>query len=261
MKRHRVEAMVLRHMYNFRHNMDRVFDSFYWPAMDILLWGLTSAYLIDQGNAISNIVLILLSGLVYWQVVWRSQYEITVNLLEEMWSNNLVNVFSTPLTLVEWVMAVVSLGVIKMLLTVSFAIGLVWLLYGVNILSIGMLTVPFLLILLASGWWIGFLVAGVIVRYGTRIQTLAWAGVYLLAPFSAIFYPVATLPEWAQRIAYFVPMSQVFEGMRQVIETGQFEASLLIRGGVLTVIYMVLAIAIFGVMFGISKKHGLSSLD
>src|SRR3972149_1814242 len=97
MKLHRIVAVMVRHIYNFRHSWDRVTDAFYWPAMDILLWGLTSSYVLTQSGNLPNIVLLLLSGLVYWQIVWRSQYEITTNLLEELWSDNLVNLFASPI--------------------------------------------------------------------------------------------------------------------------------------------------------------------
>lgn len=171
----RIKAIIIRHLYNFRHHLDRLSDSFYWPAMDIILWGLTSQYIQKTGGKASNIVLILLSGLVFWQVIWRGQYEITVNFLEEVWSQNLVNMFSTPLTLEEWVAGVMFLGIIKMIITVTFAIFLVWLLYTINILSFGFLLIPFFISLLMMGWWVGLMVTGLLVLFGRQVQTLAWS--------------------------------------------------------------------------------------
>src|SRR3989344_1965033 len=116
-------------MYNFSHSWDRIADAFYWPAMDILLWGLTSQYMVEQGGNLPIVAVILLSGLVYWQIVWRSQYEITTNLLEELWSHNLVNFFASPLKLGEWVAGVLLLGVGKMIVSVGFASLLALFLY------------------------------------------------------------------------------------------------------------------------------------
>ena len=67
MKWHRVWAIVIRHLYNFRHSWDRIADAFYWPTMDIFLWGLTSRYMIEQGGSLPTLAVILLSGLVYWK--------------------------------------------------------------------------------------------------------------------------------------------------------------------------------------------------
>lgn len=257
----RVKAIIIRHLYNFKHHLDRLSDSFYWPAMDIVLWGLTSQYIQKTGGKVSNIVLILLSGLVFWQVVWRGQYEITVNFLEEVWSQNLVNIFSTPLTLEEWVAGVMFLGIIKMIITVTFAIFLVWLLYTINILSFGFLLIPFFISLLMMGWWVGLMITGLLVLFGRQVQTLAWSGVFLLAPFSAVYYPINTLPAWGQIIARLLPSSYIFEGMRQVILTGKIPTLNLGISFVINFIYFFLSYIFFKWCFKKSKEKGLARLE
>lgn len=258
---YRVKAIILRHLYNFKHHLDRLSDSFYWPAIDIVLWGLTSQYIQSTGGEVSHIVLILLSGLVFWQVVWRGQYEITISFLEEVWSQNLVNIFSTPLTAGEWIAGVMFLGVIKMIITVSFAIFLVWLLYTINILNFGLLLIPFFINLLMMGWWVGLIVTGFLIMLGRQIQTLAWSGVFLLAPFSAIYYPVNTLPVWGQVIAKFLPSSYIFEGMRRVLLTGEIpDVNLGISFG-LNLVYLILSYIFFKWCFKKSKEKGLARLE
>ncbi len=261
MKMHRIMAVVVRHLYNFRHSWDKVVDAFYWPVMDLLLWGLTSKFILEGSSDFPNIVLVLLTGLVYWQIVWRGTYEITTNLLEELWSKNMVNFFATPMKISEWVLGVLSLGFVKMVVTVGFASLVAWLLYAVNIYAVGFLFLPFLALLLMTGWFVGFLVSGVIISFGTRIQMLAWAGVYVLAPFSGIYYPISTLPEWAQLVARFVPTSYVFAAMREVLNTGNFKAeSLLISFG-LNLVYLLIAVVVFVALFNKRKIKGLSQLE
>ena len=260
MSLNRVKAIWWRHAYDLKHNVGRLFDTFYWPALDIVLWGMTSVYF-QQKAATADIVLVLLSGLVFWQVIWRSQYEVTVNLLEELWSHNLVNVLATPLTIYEWVVAVICLGFIRMFFAIGFGLALVYWLYGVNILQVGWMMVPFVALLLMSGWDIGLVAAGVILRFGMRIEVIAWSGVSLLAPFSAIYYPVSTLPEWGQRIAAWVPASYVFEGMRVVLSRGQIDQAMLLKSLGLTVIYLVLGLGFFWLMYQQRRKLGVSSLE
>lgn len=261
MSKARIMAIIWRHIYNFKHSWDRLSDTFYWPAMDILIWGLTSFYIKQSAVAIPNFVLMILSGLVFWIVVWRSQYEISVNILEEMWSHNLVNLFSTPLKVTEWIMAVLFLGAIKMSLAVGFAAFLVWVVYSLKVFIYGWLLLPFVAILLMVGWAIGFFLAGLVVKFGTRIQTVAWSGVYLLAPFSALYYPVSSLPGWAQAIARWVPTSYVFEGMRAVLFDQMLDQATLAKGLILGLIYLILAILFFRMMFNWSRKTGLASLE
>lgn len=260
MKLHRVKAIILRHLYNYRHSADKLVDSFYWPAMDILLWGLTSMW-IRENTEIPGLVTILLSGLVYWQFVWRGQYEFTINLLEEMWNQNLVSLYASPLTVVEWVVGAVGLGLIKLVLSVGFSVVLVWGLYAVKLWEGGWGLIPGAAILLMSGWWIGLLVSGILLRYGMRIQTLAWSGIYLLSPFSAIYYPVSSLPSWAQNVAWWVPMSHIFEYMRAILSGVKVPITDLGTPLLLTTGYLIMAGWWFKISFKKSLEKGLSRLE
>ena len=258
---YRIRAIIVRHLYNFKHHLDRLSDSFYWPAIDIIIWGLTSQYIQTTGGKVSNIALILLSGLVFWQIVWRSQYEITVSFLEEVWSRNLVNIFATPLTVEEWIAGVLFLGIIKMVATISLSILLIWLLYTINILNFGFLLIPFFISLLITGWWVGLFVAGILVMFGRQIQTLAWAGVYLIAPFSAIYYPVSSLPNWAQIISKTLPTSYIFEGMRTALMTEKIPYTNLVISFLLNFIYLFISYLFFKWSFKKSKEKGLARLE
>ena len=253
-------AIMIRYFYGWRHNLDRLSDSFYWPAMELLLWGLTTAYLKSVSPNFPQVVPVLLTGLIFWMITWRGQYEININLLHEIWDKNLVNMFSSPLRIREWIIAVMALGIFKMLLTLAFAGLIAYVLFSFNIFIYGFLILPFFASLLIAGWAAGFVVAGFIIRYGHTIQTLAWSGVFLLAPFSALYYPVSLLPNWAQLVAKFVPPSYIFEGMREVLFTGHLSYDKLIISLALDGIYLVLSILFFVFMFNQSRKLGLGRL-
>lgn len=260
MKWHRVWAMVVRHMFNYIHGWEKIADSFYWPAMDILLWGLTSAWIRQQAD-IPNLMVILLTGLVFWQIVWRNQYEFTVNILEEMWHQNLVSLFASPLTVAEWVCSSIVLGFIKMLMTAVFSLALVWFCYAVQLWGEGWNLIPPILLLLMNGWWIGLVISGLLVRYGMRIQTLAWSGTYLLAPFSAIYYPVSALPVWGQQIAWWIPMSHIFTYMRALIMGIPTSPIDMVLPLIMTIVYVGLAMWWFVASMNASRKIGLSRLE
>jgi len=241
MKINRVWAMVLRYMYYFRHSLDRMSDAFYWPTVDLLLWGLTSAYFRQMSSDSSKIIVIVVSGILLWIIVWRGQYEITVNLLEELWNKNLVNLFVSPLKFFEWIVSVLIIGVIKGVLSLSFALLAAYLLYKIKLFFFGFYFLPLVFLLIVSGWWIGFIVAGVILRYGTKFQTLAWTGVMIISPFSAIYYPLSILPDWAQKIAAFVPTSYIFEGAREIINKGTLDWNKIWMSLILNLIYLTAA--------------------
>lgn len=256
----RAWAITVRQLYNFKHSLDRLSDGIYWPAFDIVLWGLTSRYL-QAGNQTPHLVLIILTGLVFWQIIWRSQYDITVSLLEEFWSQNLVNLFASPLLLKEWVLGVFILAFLKIIGTIVFTFGLTWLLYSINITSFGWVLLPFFANLLLIGWWIGLFVSGLIFLYGRQIQALAWVGASLIAPFSAIYYPVSSLPKWAQTIAYALPASYIFEGMREIVANNTFPLNKLLISFGLNLLYFLLAAKFFHFCFKKTKQKGLARLE
>lgn len=256
----RVFAMMYRYRLVLNHSWDRITDLFYWPAMDLFIWGLTGIYFAKTGQHNAFHIDVILVGLIFWIVVWRAQYEINVNLLTEFWDKNIVNIFVSPLTLYEWILSFLLYGSIKMLVSLGFSAFLSFLLYKFNIFMFGFHLIPFVLSLLLTGWAVGFFVAAFLIRFGEKIQTLAWTGAYLISPFSAVFYPQSVLPLWAQKVAYFVPSSYVFEGLRQVIFTGKFAYDQLAISFLLNGIYLTLSIAFFIHMFKESKKIGLGHL-
>src|SRR3984885_1562560 len=178
MKLHRINAVIMRHLYLFPRTLERWAETIYWPVIDLVVWGLTSKWVETAGSNVSQLALILLTGVVFWQVVWRANYEISVNLLEEFWNQNLVNLFATPLSVWEWSVGLVALGLIKNLLTLVVGIGGVWLLYRLSFFEGGWMLLPFLFSLMMSGWFMGFTSSALIIYYGRRLQNLAWMLAY-----------------------------------------------------------------------------------
>lgn len=241
MKFNRIYAIILRNLFAYKRSLDRLTDAFYWPTLDLIIWGLTSQFF-SSGNGSLNFVSITISAIVIWLFLWRAQYEISINVVDELWNKNLVNLFGSPLKFSEWIASFLILGFIKIIMSVGFAMGLAYLLYKVEIFSLGFYLIPFMVLLILNGWVLGFIVSGLILSYGSKVQTLVWVTGWAISPFCAIYYPVSTLPEWAQKIAYFTPPSYIFEGMRQVINEGKFDLNKLIIPTILTLVYLVLSL-------------------
>ncbi|MFA6170863.1 MAG: ABC transporter permease [Patescibacteria group bacterium] len=260
MKFDRIYALILRSLYTTRHSWDRITDLFYWPAIDLLLWGLTSFYIKKFAPDSLSVTMVIVSGVVLWLIIWRGQNDISLNLLEDLWSKNLINVFVSPIKFIEWVAAFLSLSVIKIVISLPFAVLLALLLYHVNIFSYGLYLIPFSILLLMTGWWVGMFVNGVILRYGTRVQTLAWSLVMIISPFSAIYYPLSILPDWAQKVAIIIPSSYIFEGAREVIATGTLDMSKVWTSLALNAVYLVLAFLFLKASFKKLLDRGLVKL-
>ncbi|HAZ16797.1 MAG: hypothetical protein A3H59_02705 [Candidatus Jacksonbacteria bacterium RIFCSPLOWO2_02_FULL_43_9] len=258
MKLHRIWAVILHYLYTQKRSIPRTMDIFYWPTLNILLWGFLSMFLqkTQQGST-SSIIAIILGALMLWMLFNRAQQDISIHFLEDVWNRNLLNLFVSPLTATEYIFSFIILSVFKVVIVGGVMTGLSLLLYHFNIFSIGIALVPFILNLLFFGWTIGLLIMTLIMRWGTDAQILAFSFAFLLQPFSAVFYPVAVLPKTLQLISYAFPSTYVFEGMRSVIATGEFSQGLMIQAFGANILYVGLAVIVFQHVFKKVLDQGL----
>lgn len=259
MKWHRIKALALRHLYPVIRDFDLISDMIYWPIIDTVLWGVTSQWLSEStGNM--QIIMTILMGLVLWNVIWRSQSEVARNLMDEIWNKNLVNIFSTPLKLTEWITTVLLLSIIKTLITLVFLIPAIYLLYSVNIFLLGWWLLVFFVGCLMTGWWVGFISAGIVLRYGQKMQTVVWTLPGILLPFSAIYFPVAKLPAFAQTISYLIPTTYVLESMRSMLSGNGVDLTLIAYCFGFNILWLGLSIWYFVRSYEYSRNLGLGRL-
>ncbi len=255
-----IRGVFLRYYYTVLKGPHQLSDLFYWPLVDILLWGLTSVW-IQSHSAASNLPLVLMTGLIFWQIAWRGSVDISVSLLQEFWHRNLVNLFSTPLKISHWCFGVILLCLCKLVVALAFGAFMVYLLYSLNVFTLGFAFLPFAALLLIFGWTLGFCASGVIIYWGHQVEMFAWMIAFLFAPFSAVFYPVSTLPLWAQKVAWSLPTTYVFEGMRYLLNAQTFPLHYFWNSLALNCVYLFLSIIFFRWMFKKSLEKGLARLE
>lgn len=260
MRWHRIYGVFLRYLYTLRKGLLSLSDLFYWPLVDILLWGLTSVWIQSTSN-IHNLPLILLTGLIFWQIAWRGSIDISTNLLQEFWHRNLSNLFSTPLKLSEWIAGLILLCLCKLLITISFGSLAVYILYSLNVFKVGWAFLPFAASLLIFGWALSFLSSSAIILWGHRIEMFAWMIAFIFAPFSGVFYPVEVLPGWAQMISWCLPTTYIFEGMRSILHTDTFPGHYFWISLGLDILYLAASIRVFLFAFEKSRAKGLGRLE
>lgn len=252
-----IYGIFLRYWFNLCHSPERILEVFYWPMIDLFMWGLTGAFIKSQSDNVEVLVAIL-SGLFFWIVVWRAQQEIAINLLTEYWDNNLLNLFSSPLKLTEWLVAVAGFGIVKATFSLTFTGIAELIFYKINILDFSWHIIPMVIVLTMTGWAIGMLVASVFFLFGMKMQFLTWSAIHLIAPFSAVYYPLTTLPEWGQHVSSLVPTSYIFEMMRGLIYDQSFTITMYQTPLVMSVGYFLVALIVLNISFRIALVRGLS---
>jgi len=258
MKWHRIKALLIRHLYLYQRSVPRLMDVFFWPTMTLLLWGFVSRYL-EQSNFSGgfNIVTILLGAVILWEVLSEGQHSLSVAFLEDIWEKNLLNIFVTPLKIGEFLASTAILGTIRVVIITIIMAIIAFLTYAFNIFSLGFYIIPFAFNLILFGWILGLVITAIILRFGTSAQVLAFGIMFLIQPFTAVFYPVSILPPFVQYIAYTLPSTYVFEGLRAVINSGAFNSFYFLLSLGLNIIYFLLSLWFFYRMFARVKEKGL----
>ena len=252
----RIWAMTLRYWYLLRRSIPRLIDLFYWPAVNVLLWGFFSQFLAGNSSFVARAGGVLLAGMFLWDVMFRSQLGVSVGFLEEVWARNLGHMFASPLRADEWLISLTLISIFRAFVGLAPAVLIAFLVYHFSIFDLGLPLAGFLINLMMMGWWLALIIMAAILRFGQGAENLAWAAAFVLSPISAIYYPVSVLPGWLRHVALALPAAHVFEGMRGVIVEHVFPAERLVDAFALNLAYLALAAAVFLWAFNNARVRG-----
>ncbi|OEJ66533.1 ABC transporter [Magnetovibrio blakemorei] len=216
---------MLRHLYVLRRSWPRLLELMYWPLVQMILWGFVTKFFLGHSDWVAQAAGVLISAVLLWDVLFRANLGVSLPFIEEMWSRNLAQLFISPLRDVELIVALVMMSLVRTLISVTPAAFLALPFFDVWVFQLGVPLLAFFANLLIFGSVIGIGVAALILRFGLGAESLCWLGIFLLAPVSAIYYPVSALPGWLQTIALMLPSAHTFEGMRGVLFDGVFSWS------------------------------------
>lgn len=254
---YRIWALFLRYMLLLRRDLSRAIDVFYWPAIDVIIWGFVTLFITRSGSTVPNFAAMFLGAVILWNLFWRCQQDISVSFLDEVWARSIITLFGSPLSVPEFLVAIMLLGVVKLMMTLGFMTVLALLFYSFNLFTLGLALLPFVANLIVLGWSVGILAVALIMRFGTRVAILAWSLPVLLQPVSSVFYPESVLPGWLRHVAQWVPSNHVFEGMRGVLLNGTFAWDRLALAVLTNVLYVGVASAYFLWVFRVARNKGL----
>ncbi|NMJ41355.1 ABC transporter permease [Roseomonas sp. JC162] len=253
----RIWGLVYRHLALYRRSWPRVLELMYWPVLQMVVWGFITAYLAGvQQNTATIAAGVLLGGVLLWEITLRSQMGFAISFLEEVWSRNLGHIFVSPLRPWEMVTGLAAMSVLRTVAAVLPAMLLAFMLYGFGVWKLGPVLVVFVSALMAMGWAVALAVTALILRHGAGAEALAWGVMFGIAPFAAVFYPVAVLPPWLQPVALSIPAAHVFEGMRAALIDGRIAWDHLAWAVALDGVWLALAAWIFLAQFHQARVRG-----
>src|SRR4249920_355240 len=219
----RMRAIARRHAYVLVRSPHRLFDVTLWPLVDVLLFGSLAAFVDTSGDASSTAKAAgyLLAGIILWHVIYQSQIAMSTGFLEETWTRNLLNMMVTPVREVEYVAGVALFGMVKLVMGVGVMVLGALAFFSFHTWSLGFGLIPIAVTLLIVGWAISLFVIGLVLRFGTGAEALAWGVMFVLLPLSGVFYPTEALPTLMQPLALALPTTHAFSALRELVDTGE----------------------------------------
>jgi len=260
MNLYRIYAIILRYSVISFRELNRLMQITYFPILDIILWGYMGLWM-QKSNPSTGILMIYLAAIVLWATVWTIEIELSLNLLEELESRNIVNLASTPLELSEWLLGNIILGLAKSVFVIFLSSSITYIIFGFNMWHLGIGLLPIILLIICSGLILGIFLTGILLWGGQQIAVLTWSIPYLILTFSAPFYSVELLPVCLQYIVKLLPTTHIFESLRELIRTEMLPQKTILISLVLNVMYLTAALIFCFRMFNRSKTRGLAQLE
>jgi ABC-2 type transport system permease protein len=224
--------------------------------VQMLMWGFLQIYVSQNSGPFTRAASTFIGAVMLWDVLFRGQLGFSISFLEEMYARNMGNLMMTPLRPIEFVLALTIQSVIRLsigMVPVSFLA--IWF-FDFNLWGMGLALAVFFMNLLLTSWAIGIIVSGILLRHGLGAENLAWGLMFLMLPFTCVYYPVSVLPSWLQVVAWMLPPTYVFEGMRALLIDHVFRADLMVQAFALNVVLFAGGVAIFLVLLRSARREG-----
>jgi ABC-2 type transport system permease protein len=253
---HRVNAMVLRYWYLLLSSWPRLLELIYWPVLQIITWGFLQSYISQNDSFFARAGGTLIGAVILWDILFRGQLGFSISFLEEMWSRNLGNLMMSPLKPIEFLIALMVMSLIRLAIGAIPMTVLAYFFFGFNFYSIGLPLIAFFCNLIFTSWSIGIFVSGLVLRNGLGAESIVWTLMFVMLPLACIYYPVTVLPYWLQYVAWALPPTYVFEGMRALLIEGVFRTDLMLDSLVLNAVLFIASFLIFLALLRSAKRHG-----
>jgi ABC-2 type transport system permease protein len=224
--------------------------------VQMVMWGFLQTYLVEHTSLVARAGATFIGAVMLWDILFRGQLGFSISFLEEMWSRNLANLMMSPLRPVEFIAALMIMSIVRLaigMVPVSFmAIAF----FGFNVWGLGLALAAFFANLMLTSWAVGILVSGLVLRNGLGAETFAWSIMFLLLPLTCVYYPVSVLPDWLQVVAWSLPPTYVFEGMRTLLIDRVFRGDLMLQALALNAAYFAAAAVAFLALLDSARRQG-----
>ncbi|MGJ4913678.1 ABC transporter permease [Bradyrhizobium sp. HKCCYLRH2060] len=252
----RIGAMILRYWYLLLSSWPRLLELMYWPTLQIITWGFLQTYITANAGFFAKAGGTLIGAVILWDILFRGQLGFSISFLEEMWARNIGNLMMSPLTPIEFLLALMTMSLIRLAIgIIPMTLIAVWF-FDFNFYSLGLPLIAFFCNLIFTSWAVGIFVSGLVLRNGLGAESIVWTLMFALMPLACVYYPVQVLPHWLQLVAWSLPPTYVFEGMRALLADHVFRSDLMLTALGLNAALLLASFAAFIALLRSARRAG-----
>jgi ABC-2 type transport system permease protein len=254
-----IRALLTRYVLLYARNPMRAFELFFWPLVQLLVWGFVTMFLQKAGGGgeFPQFITFLIGGIILWDALFRAQQGVSISFLEDVWTRNLLNIFAAPVRMIDYLAATFGVGLLRVAITAVVLAIVAATAYSFDLFQFRFGLIAYYANLMLFGWALGIFSISLIVRWGHGAESMAWAIPFMVQPFACVFYPMEILPAWMKAVAWMFPPAHVFEGMRGSILHGGFDFRQFGIALGLNAIYLTLAGWLFASVLRTAREKGL----
>jgi ABC-2 type transport system permease protein len=253
---HRIGAMILRYWYLLISSWPRLLELVYWPALQIVTWGFLQTYIAENAGFFARAGGTFIGAIILWDILFRGQLGFSISFLEEMWARNLGNLMMSPLKPIEFLISLMIMSLIRLAIGVIPMTLLAMFFFHFNFYSLGLPLIAFFCNLIFTSWSLGIFVSGLVIRNGLGAESIVWTLMFGILPLACVYYPVSVLPYWLQYVAWALPPTYVFEGMRALLIDHVFRADLMVDALLINAVLFIVSFAIFLGLLNSARRAG-----
>ena len=228
-------AFALRSLLMASRNVFFLFELLFWPVVGVLSIGLMTRFLrLDSAEA--SFVLI---GTMALSTVQVCQLDVSYAVLFDVWSKSMKHQFLAPIGVRHITIGAWLVGIARGVLVFAVLAALARWSFGFDVFRAGPLPLlAFLAGCFLTAYVVGVLVCALIMLFGTRAETSAWATVNLILVLAGIYYPLSVLPRAVAEVGAMIPLTYFLDAYRAHYGfAGEFPAPIA-RGFVLAAVYV-----------------------
>jgi ABC-2 type transport system permease protein len=173
-----------------------------------------------------------------------------------MWARNLGNLMMSPLKPIEFLIALMAMSLIRLAIGIIPMTLLAMIFFDFNLLGFGLPLIAFFCNLIFTSWSLGIFVSGLVLRNGLGAESIVWTLMFGVMPLACVYYPVTVLPYWLQYVAWALPPTYVFEGMRALMIDKVFRADLMFQALAINAVLFIASFAGFLALLRSARRHG-----